>query len=98
MKEKSTFTRVIILIIIGVLCIALTGTAALLAGLADKTVINISELNFANVIPVLLIGGFISCVIIGIAVLFVSRSVFLKLKGEIKEHFSEEKDDGGKKQ
>ena len=31
-------------------------------------------------IPVFIIGGFISCVVIGISVLFVSRSIFFKVK------------------
>ena len=31
-------------------------------------------------IPVLILGGFISCVVVGIAVLFVARAVFLKIK------------------
>jgi len=47
-------------------------------------------------IPIIIIGGFISCVVVGIIVLVVSKNIFFKAKDEIKNYFSEN-NDGGKK-
>lgn len=96
MKNKSIFSQIIILIIVAVLCILLTATMALLAGSANVDIFDFSNLNISNMIPVMIVGGFISCVVIGIIVLIVSKNVFFKAKDEIKNYFSE-KDDGGKK-
>ena len=40
-----------------------------------------------------LIGGFITCVAVGIVVLFASRNVFLK----VRDYFLKDKEDGGNK-
>ena len=92
MKNKSTFSQVILVIIVAVLCIVATVTVALLAGSADSVLFDIRNLNIANMLPVLLIGGFLTCVIVGIAVLCVSRTIFFKVKDVLKEYMN----DGGK--
>lgn len=91
MKKKSLFSQIILLIILALICIVLTIGIALFVGSIDVTLLDFKNLNLANVIPVLLIGGFISCVIIGIVVLFIARSIFLK----IRDYFAETNDDGG---
>lgn len=96
MKNKSVFSQIIILIIVAVLCIVLTATIALLAGSVNTDILDLSNLNISNMIPVIIIGGFISCVVIGIIVLVVSKNIFFKAKDEIKNYFSEN-EDGGKK-
>ena len=84
MKNKSTFAQVILLILVAVLCIVTTVTLALVAGSSEKDWIDFANLNFANVLPVLIVGGFFTCVIVGIAVLCVSRSALLKVKDFLK--------------
>ena len=96
MKNKSIFSQIIILIIVAVLCILLTAAMALIVGSANVDIFDLSNLNISNMIPVMIVGGFISCVVIGIIILIVSKNVFFKAKDEIKNYFSE-KDDGGKK-
>ena len=91
MKNKSLFSQALLVIIISACCIVLTVGIALIAGFSDTTFFDFSNLNLSNMIPVLLICGFICCVVIGIAVLFLSRSVFLKLKKQLTDN------DGGEK-
>ena len=91
MKNKSAFSLVIILILIAVLCIVLTVGAALILGSYNQNIFNFENMNYSNIFPVLIIGGFISCIIIFIAVLFVSRTIFLK----VKENIIQTKNDGG---
>lgn len=90
MQKKSVFTQVLIVIAISVVCILITVALALLFGSIDTTIFDLQKLNFANMIPIILIGGFISCVIIGISILIVSKNSFLKLK----DYFSENNNDG----
>lgn len=85
MKNKSTFSQIILLVVILVICVIVTLGLALLAGSYNETIFDFANLNFANMIPILIIGGFISCVAVGIAVIFMSRSVFLK----VKDYFAE---------
>ncbi len=92
MKKKSVFSQIIFLIILALICVVLTVGIAFLVGSANTTFFDFSNLNLANMLPVLLLGGFLSCVVIGIAVLFISRSVFYKAK----EYFIETNDNGGK--
>lgn len=91
MKKQSAFSQVILIILVAVLCIVATVTVALLAGSADADWIDWSDLNLSNMLPVLLIGLFLTCVIVGIAVLCVSRTVFFKVKDQLKEFMN----DGG---
>lgn len=95
LKNKSFFSQIILLIVLALVCIVLTVGVALFAGSFNTTFFDLRNLNFANMIPVLIIGGFISCVVIGITVLYVSRSVFLK----VRDNFIEiNKKDGGNEQ
>ena len=91
MKNKSTFAQVILLILVAVLCIVTTVALALVAGSSEENWIDFASLNIANVLPVLLIGGFFICVIVCIAVLCVSRSAFFKAK----DFFKNLNNDGG---
>ena len=92
MKNKSFFTQVIILIIVSLVCLVLTVGVALFVGSFNTDFFDFRHLNFANMIPVLILGGFISCVVVGITGLFVARSVFLKIK-----KFLSDNDGGDKK-
>lgn len=94
MKNKSIFSQIILLVVLAIVCIAITVGIAIFAGSFDTIIFDFRNLNFANVLPVLIIGGFLSCVIIGITVLLVSRTVFHKVKDHIEET---NKDNGGNK-
>lgn len=85
MKNKSTFAQIIFVILVAVVCVIATLTIALMAGSSDVNLFDLRNLNLANMLPVLLIGGFFTCVIVGIAVLCVSRSVFFKIKDYLKD-------------
>lgn len=80
MKNESFFSKIILLVILFIFCIVLTIGIALLAGTHNTTLFDFKNLNYENVIPVLLIGGFISCIAIGITVLFMAKSISLKIK------------------
>ncbi|MBR7131916.1 MAG: hypothetical protein IKD04_00125 [Clostridia bacterium] len=90
MKNRS-FSQIILLVILSVICVILTVGLALFAGSYNANLFDFENLNFANMIPVLIFGGFISCVVVGITVLFVSRSIFLKVKNYLSD------DNGGDK-
>ena len=90
MKKRSIFSQIIFLIVLSVICIILTVGIALLVGSDSSALFNFENLNLANMIPVLIFGGFLSCVTVGIAVLFIARSVFFKIKDYLY-------DDGGSK-
>ncbi len=95
MKVNSVFTKVILLVILCVICIVATVGIALLAGAVDTTLFDFKKLNLANLIPVLLIGIFFSCVIVGIAVLFIGKSAFLQMRDYLNEN---NKNNGGNKE
>ncbi len=86
MKDKSLFSQVILLAIVIVLCILTTVLLALLAGSVQATIFDFRNLNFGNMLPVLLIGGFLSIVVIGITILFISRNAFLKVNDYLKSN------------
>ena len=94
MKNKTLFTQVILLIVLAVFCLLFTVVLSLLMGSVQVELFNFQNLNFSNMIPTLLIGGFISCVVIGICVLFVARTAFFKAKDYFKEN---NKENGGTK-
>ena len=85
MQKKSVFAQVLIVIAISVTCILITAALAFLFGSIDTAIFDFKNLNIANMIPVILVGGFISCVIIGISILVVSKNSFLKLKDYLSE-------------
>ena len=91
MKNKSLFIQIVSLIILAVACLVLTIGIAVLAGALNVDLFDFRNLNFSNVIPILIIGGFISCVVVGICVLFVARSAFMKAK----DFFNETKQESG---
>lgn len=94
MQNKSLFKQTILVIILAVFCLLLTIGLALLAGSLNAELFDFENLNFSNMIPVLLIGGFLSCVVIGICVLFVGRTAFIKVNDFFKEN---NKENGGTK-
>ena len=93
MKNKSVFSQIILLIILSVICVVLTVGIAFLAGFHGSTLFDFKNLNLTNMIPFLIIGGFISCIAVGITVLFVARSIFFK----VKDYLSENDKNGGDK-
>lgn len=93
LNNKSIFTKIITIIAIALICLVITVTAALLFGSSKTEFFNLSELNISNVIPVIIIGGFISCVAVGMLVIFLAKDIFVK----IKDYFLE-KDNGGEKE
>ncbi|MCI8332867.1 MAG: hypothetical protein HFE78_08600 [Clostridiales bacterium] len=92
MKKKSIFNRILLLILLSFFCISLTVLFAFWAGSAKTDLFNLTNLNLSNMIPVFMIGGIISCFIIGIAVLVLSRTVFFKVKDYLSETTQKEKE------
>ena len=86
MKNRSFFSQIMLLIILSVVCVIVTVGVALFVGSYNTTLFDFENLNFANMIPVLIFGGFISCVVVGITVLFVARAVFLKVKDYLSDN------------
>lgn len=80
MKKRSIFSGILLLILIALVCVVLTISIALLAGATEVDLFDFRNLNFSNMIPILIVGGILSCFIIGIAVLFLGRTVFFKVK------------------
>ena len=93
MKNKSVFTQCISLIILAVVCIVLTVSAALLVGSLNVDLFDFENLNFSNMIPVFIIGGFISCVLVGICFLFLARTAFFRAKNYLDDSETKEKGD-----
>ena len=91
MKNKSLFTQTILVILLAVICLFSTVIIAFLVGSLNAEIFDFKNLNFSNMIPVLLIGGFISCVIVGICILFIGRSAFIK----VKDYFNENNRENG---
>ncbi len=85
MKEMSVFSKIILLIVVSVLCIVITVCMALLFGNIDVNIIDFGNMNFSNMIPVFIIGIFLSCVIVGIALLLFGKSIFSKVINYINE-------------
>ena len=92
MKNKSLFSQVMLIIILGVVCLILTLGVSLLVGSIEKDLFDFRSLNFSNMLSTLLICGFISCVILGICILFVLRTVFRKAKDYFNENNKEKGD------
>ena len=80
MKEKTVFSQIILIVAVALICAVLTAGTALVVGLSDTNFFDFANFNFSNVIPVLIIGGVLSCIIIGITVVFVSGTIFEKVK------------------
>lgn len=86
-----------LLIILAVVCLLLTVAAAFLVGSLNTELFDFENLNFSNMLPVLIAGGFISCVIVGICFLFVARSAFFKAKDYFEETETKNKKGENKK-
>ncbi|MBE6713619.1 MAG: hypothetical protein E7580_08970 [Ruminococcaceae bacterium] len=86
MNKNSLFTKAVLIILLTLCCFGLTVALALLFGSVETNLLDFRNLNFANVFPVLIIGGGLSCVVIGIAILYFARSAFFKAKDYFKEN------------
>lgn len=82
MKQKTIFSKIMIIIIVALVCLILTLLLAFLFGSVDVDIFDFSNLNFSNMIPVIIIGGLISCVIIGVLVVVLAKDVFSKVKDD----------------
>ena len=91
MKNKSLFIQIISVIILAVICLLLTLGISFLAGSLNVELFDFENLNFSNMIPILLICGFISCVVVGICILFVIRTALVKTKEYLKNSDENEK-------
>ena len=81
-----------LLVIVSVICISVTVGVAVFLGTLKGTILDFGSLNFSNVITALIIGGFISCVIVGIISLFAAKSMFTMVRDYLSEkNESEEK-------
>lgn len=80
MSKKSIFSKIIIIIVVALICLVLTLSMAFLVGSVNVDIFDFSNLNFSNMLPIIVIGGFISCIIIGILIIFLAKDVFIKLK------------------
>ena len=94
MKKKSVFSQVLIIAIVILVCIVITVTAALIIGSSEKEFFNFKSLNISNMIPVIIIGGFVCCVISGILILFLARNIFAE---SISKNSNSDKDGGKEK-
>ena len=92
MSKKPIFPKVIIILTVALICLVLTLSLAFLFGSINTEVFDFSNLNFSNMLPIIIIGGFVSCVIIGFLIIFLAKDVFVK----VKDYFFETKNDGGK--
>ncbi len=91
MSKKAIFPKVIIIMVVALICLAITLSLAFLLGAVDTDVFDFSNLNFSNMLPVIIIGGFVSCVVVGFLVIFLAKDVFIKAKN----YFFETDKDGG---
>ncbi len=89
--KKSIFSKVMIIVVVALICLILTLAIALMLGSNNKDIFDFSNLNISNVLPVVFIGGFVSCVIVGILVIFLCKDIFVK----VKDYFFENKENGG---
>lgn len=90
-KTKSTFALILTIVIVALVGIVLTILVAFLAGSMDTQLFDFKNINFANFIPVIIIGGFITAITVVIIALFASKNVFMK----IRDYFLEDKKNGG---
>lgn len=91
MKKNSTFAVILTVVIVVLVGIVLTVFAAFMAGSVDVQLFDFENLNLANFIPALIIGGFLTTVTVGFVILFASKRIFMK----IRDYFLEDKKNGG---
>ena len=92
MNKNPIFTKVLITIFVAIACLVVTLLVAFMFGSVNADLFDFSNLNFSNVLPVIIVGGFISCIIVGILVIFLAKDIFIKLK-----NYVETEKNGGKK-
>lgn len=80
MSNKPIFTKIMLVIVVALVCLVLTVLMAFLFGSIDADIFDFSNLNISNMWPVIVVGGFISCVIVGLLVLVLAKDVFIKVK------------------
>ncbi len=90
MKKKSVFNQIILLVIVAAICIVTTVVLAFVAGNAGGNLFDFSNLNLLNMIPVFLIGMFVSGIVVGIIFLFISRSAFYEVRDYLKNQYDKE--------
>ena len=90
MKKKSIFTKAIIVICAAMICLIITLSIAFLFGSVNADLFDFSNLNISNMLPIILIGGFISCFIVGILIILLAKDVFMKAKNYLFETNQEE--------
>ena len=91
MSKKPIFTKIMIVIVVAIICLVLTAMTTLLVGSINADIFDFSKLNFSNMLPIIIIGGFISCVIVGILIIILAKDIIVKTKDYLFE-----KNDGGK--
>ena len=91
MSNKPIFTKIMLVIVVALVCLVLTVLMAFLFGSIDADIFDFSNLNISNMWPVIVVGGFISCVIVGLLVLVLAKDVFIK----VKDFLFESKNDRG---
>lgn len=91
MKNSSTFALILTVAIVALVGIVLTILVAFLAGNMDVQLFDFENLNLANFVPVIIIGGFLTAITVGFVILFASKSIFMK----IRDYFLEDKKNGG---
>ena len=91
MNKKPIFTKVLIIIAVALVCLVLTLLVAFLLGSINTDIFDFSNLNFSNMLPVIILGGFISCVIVGFLIIFLAKDIFVK----VKDFVFDNKEDGG---
>ncbi len=85
MKNKSIFFQIIILLTVSMLCVLSTIGCAFFFGSLQIKLFDFSNINFSNMIPVLIIGGSLSAFVVCITILFVIRSIFIKIKSDVSD-------------
>ena len=80
MKKENLWTKMIILVLVVFFCLFMTLALAFLAGSIEESLFDFKNLNFGNMIPVLIIGGLMSCMILSICFLLFSKSFSHKIR------------------
>lgn len=94
MSKKPITTKIIIIISVALICLVITLLTAFLLGSVNTNIFDFSNLNFSNMLPVIITGGFISCVVVGILIIILAKDIFIK----VRKYLLETDKDGGKEQ
>ncbi len=88
MKKENLWTKMIVLVLVIFFCLFMTLALAFLAGSVEEPLFDFGNLNFSNMIPVLIIGGLMSCMILSVCFLLFSKS----FSGKIREFLAKDSD------